>query len=160
MAAAYSYRNGSTPREAAPSRLPYCAACRDKDPNVRYAHYLHSARVLGVDDTYEHVLEEVSERVSDPVRAKSYALDIQYWLSEQISTYEHVVDEYTGAFLPWWEGRQRTILAMAEATEAMKKRNLLAQQEREVRRYVRGFASVGEVEAQTPLREPGEEEAA
>lgn len=136
---------------------PMCAGCRDKEPNVRYAHYLHSAKVLGLDDAYEHVLEDLNDRLEDPARARDYALTIKYWLAEQMGAYEHVVDEYTGAFLPWWEGRARSIQAMYAMYEALGKANILATQEREVRRYVKGFVSVGEVEAQTPMREPGEE---
>lgn len=138
-----------------------CAACRDKNPNIRYAHYLHSAKVLGVDDTYDHVFEDLTERLpQEPERARDYALTIKYWLIDQMSLYDKVVDEHTGAFLPWWEGRARVIDAMQMACEALKNANVLAEQERERRRHVRGFVRLGDMETYTVLREPGDEETA
>jgi hypothetical protein len=133
-----------------------CPACRDREPNVRYAHYLHSGRVLGLDGTYAHVYAELRAQFpDDPERARGYADDIKYWLGEQMSTFSEVVDAETGAPLPWWEGRKQFIDAMQVRYDEMGRQAKAAEQAR-VAASERKHRL--EIPDPTPLREPGDED--
>lgn len=101
-----------------------CEACRNEEPNIRYAHYLYSAKRLGLDGAVAHVLEDMHNRFpTDDERARSYADDIKYWLAGQMAAFTNLADADTGRPLPWWEGRAQSIAAMHARYQALGKEN-------------------------------------
>lgn len=134
-----------------------CDDCFARDPHSRHRHYLDMGRTYGLTGAIEHVREfYLAQFPFDQERARRYASDIQEWLGGQMATYSHVPDDHTGAFLPWHEGRARTISAMHATYEALGKANELARQEREWKHEVKGFHKLI-VPDPTPVREPGED---
>ena len=139
---------------------PTCAACGDADPEVRYAHYLTLARQLDFAGIETHLWQSLRERKGfDAEVARGVVEGLMAWVKDQVLSYANLLDEQTGAKLPWWEGRQQTILAMRDATE-------LHAKEAEARQAARAQGRIPRHDALRPLgdtlgtvwREPGDDD--
>jgi hypothetical protein len=126
--------------------------------HTRHGHFLELMARRGTEEAKAHIEAAVAERIPSRERVRQYVEDIMTWLHGQSTTYAHVVDEHTGAPLSWWEGRRQTIAAMRQTYEAIGKASDMANAARDMQRNVHGFHRPSDSFAQTPMREPGEEE--
>lgn len=134
-----------------------CEACNADDPQVRYAHYLTLAREMDFDAIEAHLWQSFRGRKGfGAVRSRGYIADLMHWVKDQVLSHSNIVDEFTGATLPWWEGRKQVILAMRHATEQKAKaadaQRLAREQGQSTLRHA-PLTSMGMV-----FREPGEDD--
>lgn len=134
-----------------------CTLCLDDNPHARYGHLLTLARELTHEGHCDFQAIEVhlwgalrNGTRLDGERIKGYVEDRMYWIRDQVTSYANVADPATGAKLPWWEGRQRRILAMYEASESQRAKAAEAELARRREKYLASMATVGAQEGDEP----------
>lgn len=114
-----------------------CAPCLDADPQIRYRHFLTLAQ--GHTSHGHCDFDAVSLHLWAAMRSKTkldvddmrrYVEERLAWVKDQVTSYSGIVDDRTGALLPWWDARRQRLTALRDATDAQAQR---AEDEREAR---------------------------
>lgn len=76
-----------------------CDTCRDKNPHIRYVHYLAIAKMDGAEGIKKHL--ENATSFKEHIRT-----GIVEWVKDQMELWAGLADKATGRAIPWYEARQ------------------------------------------------------